>query len=93
MSMWDYPPLKKYSEPLKEAPPKYTIHGVNYAVQVYSYGSVIIVSGARIITYLWGEEADELLDEIEQIEELDYPRGPFNSAEELIDEYLSAYDC
>lgn len=63
-----------------------------YTLIVYRYGSVEIVRGAVSILFASGDDADEILRDVDAILDTDYPSGPFRDEQDLLDAYLSQYD-
>ena len=55
-------------------------------------GLAIYGPGGAEVAFLQGDEADELEEELDRAENLPYPRGPFASANSLVDHILGEYD-
>lgn len=73
-----------------------TYSGNRYEAVTTGNGAFISIqlrhAHASTVAFLQGDDASELMAQIEQSEKFEYPYGPFASFEQYLDYLLDAYD-
>lgn len=67
--------------------------GSRYAAYFDKFGcSIVRVSDGEEVCFLQGDDSDNLLATLQEVEELTFTRGPFRTIYEMIDSVLGDYD-